>query len=569
MRIILCAFLLCSINAVAQYPSLSDYVIGGIQKTDFEYKNCFLNQSCYDNQKKIKTEVPPWIIPGGWRSYFFVDGRQTYIWSSPKSVIDNSTIDLKNDAVGPYNATKPYIKEWSYSSSSHINNWKRNYHGIYSANYINHPVQGPVSLGFCHGENKNEVEGSCTSGIKYQNTIQQNVLINCNEHQTWSGGNPYEDGWDAYNAILSAVWTPNNSQTNWGQGFFNNELGPIVWPNNGYITPGGVKCTTGFRHPSSIIYNGYVYVFVVQAGSYNGYITEEEGRKGGVKILRVPIDQALNASSYAIYYKDPLGNVIWNPSLPSGLTKENMLDYVAVKGPKSSDILNDNGSTVDVARFSVAKVRNKNYFIGVEEYHNWSDPTYKVVIRFSDDLLNWSGRQIVYSGHTWETSQLNYPIFLDNSGWSNTEIDEDDFYILGSEHSPIEHVNKMHIYKYVPPPPPPPPGGGECPPDVICEVSARRNLTKEIERSFNELGIMLLTNPVLQNAVVRINISHTSKLTVNLYNSEGRKMAKLMEETLDANSRKTFDLSRFPKGFYILEFISNDGNRIFKKLIKQ
>ena len=114
----------------------------------------------------------------------------------------------------------------------------------------------------------------------------------------------------------------------------------------------------------------------------------------------------------------------------------------------------------------------------------------------------------------------------------------------------------MHIYKYVPP-------------DVICEVSARRNLTKEKERSFNDLEIILLTNPVLQNAIVQINISHTSKMTVNLYNSEGRKMAKLMEEKLDANSRKTFDLSRFPKGFYILEFIANGGNRVFKKLIKQ
>lgn len=558
-------------NVNAQYPSFADYVISSPYSTQFKYENCFLNSSCYQNQDKRKTEIPPWIVGGGWRSYFFVDGRETNIWSSPQSLIWNSSIDLKNDAVGPYKATAPYINE-SFSPAVHIKNWKRNYAGIYSANYFSHVIQGTITLGFTHGENKNEItSGNCGGGNGYQNTIQQNVTIDCNNHATYTSSGV--EGWDAYNGFVSASWIPNNSQTNWGQGYFQNEIGPIAWPNNGYTTANGIKCTAGFRHPSSILYNDQLYIYVVQGGSYNGNIPETEGRKGGVKLIRVHKDQALDAANYTIYYKDINNNVTWNPSLPTGLTKDNMLTYVSTAGPKSTDVLNDNNATVDVVRFSVAKVRNRNYFMGVEEYHEWGSSIYKIAIRFSDDLLNWSTRQIVYQSSSWETSSLNYPIFLDNTGWSNTDVDEDDFYILGTEHGPIDHVNKIHLYKYIPPPPPPPPT--ECPPGVICEEVPGEKSQLSVQPEDNNIQpslsakIRLYPNPARNFVTLELNSSISSSGGIIIRDASMRKVQhiQLTNQGKAGLQKYSFDISRLTPGVYFVEVHLGAG-RVVHKIVK-
>src|SRR5215470_13450467 len=138
MRKIIFICLLCGLRASAQYPSMSDFVMDPISSTTFKY-DCGLMGSCHDNQKKRVTEIPPWIIGGGRRSYFFDDGRKTNIWSSPSSLVDNSEIDLKDNSQGPFSATCPYILDPGYSSSNPAYNWKRNYDAIYSAQYIHHP----------------------------------------------------------------------------------------------------------------------------------------------------------------------------------------------------------------------------------------------------------------------------------------------------------------------------------------------------------------------------------------------------------------------------------------------
>jgi hypothetical protein len=562
MRKALFFLLAYSLQANAQYPSMSDYIIGGISSTTFKYENCFLNSSCYDNQKKIKTEVPPWIIGGGWRTYFFDDGRKSYIWSSPSSLIDNSTIDLKNDAVGPFNVTYPYILDGAYSSNNPAYNWKRNYHAVFTAQYINHPSAGTVSLAYCHGENKNEVFDDCASGAHYQNTIQPNMLINCSDHLTWSGGSPYQDGWKAYNGILSAAWVPNNQQTNWGQQFFSNELGPIAWPSMGYITTNGERKSNGLIHPSSIIVDGFIYIFYVETGSWT---PSEEGRLGGVKLLRVNINDALDASQYQTYYKDQNGIQTWNPSLPAGFTKDNMLSYASVQGPKSTDILNDNNTTGQVVRFSVARVKNTNYFIGLEQYSDWTSPTYYLAVRFSADLLDWTPRQVIYSAVNWDNSKLNYPVFLDKTGWSNNEVDGDDFYIIGTENYPKDYINKMHVYKYVPPPPPPPPSG-DCPPDVYCIPTEVKN--KKARRPNEGFEFKVMPNPATRNISIRFNMGSSARIVVRLYDSQGKLIKNLSEEIISDGYLKTYDLSNYASGFYYLEILTKDAH-FFKKIIKQ
>jgi len=426
----------------AQIPSLTNHVVSNIGTVEFLYGDCGLNFFCYQKKDKIKAEVPPCIIGNGTHTYFMVDGNNTYAWSTAKSLTDNNSINFKDNATGPVMVSSP--------SATSGNNWKRNYHSIYSAQTINNAVHGPIVVGILHGENKN-VSSTCTSG-NIQNTIDPYATIDCNDHLTWSGGNPYQDGWLAYHAMVSVAWIPYTQATNFGQQYFSNQLGPVSWPANGFISSDNTIATTGHSHPSTITANGYLFIFYTDAGPYGNHIALEEGRLKGVKVVRVKQADVLDPSKYEIFYKNLNGKSEWHASLPAGFNKENMLSYTKVKGPKSTDILNSDESSRAI-RFSVAKIKNSNYFIGVEEYldlttsctHN-GGPVYRVALRFSEDLINWSERKLqVTSPKCFDEHNMRYPIFLDKTGSTNTEIDLDDFYILGTG-GINKSVNKIRVY---------------------------------------------------------------------------------------------------------------------------
>jgi len=522
----------------AQFPSFDSYSISKISSV-------FFNFSKSSRKNKDKAEIPPWIIPGGYRSYFFVDGNDSYIWSTKSSITDNKAISLDN-AVGPNQASLSYTHSRSYNPNDKIENWKRNYDAVYSAEYFNHPVKGPVSLGFLHGENKNQVSGY----RMYQNTIQPNVTINLRDPASYSGGKPFHDGWNAYNAIISAAWISNNKQTNWGQQFFKNELGPIAWPSTGYVTGNGIKCTSGLRHPSSVIAGDYVYIFYADSGPFGNNIPPEEGRQEGIKVIRASVADALDAHNYSVYYRDPAGNESWLPSLPEGFTKENMLDFIAVKGPKSTDIMNDYKNISQEVRFSVARVRNTNYFIGVEEYIDVTDAKkYKVALRFSNDLTHWTDRALTISvADSWDKTQMNYPIFLSKDGWSNTEIDIDDFYILGTETEPGNFVNKIHITKYSRAP---------------TQMSSLMSYNLQ-----NIPGSTIYPNPATGSFQIAYSLDKPSLIRIDIFDLLGKKLATIDNEQKEQGKYiDQFDISGYPDGLYLIEIVSDNRRRTYK-LIK-
>ena len=530
--------------------------------TVFEYKGCFLSSDCYDKQEKRVTEVPPWIINGGWRTYFFVDGRQSVLWSTQKSLTTNSTIDLKNYGNGPDIATRPYIMERYYSDRVKKYDWRRNYHAIYSAQVLWPREAGRVVVGYCHSENKNEVSGDCQQGNWIANTIQANVPVDCSDRQTWSGGKPYQDGWHAYNALLTAVWTPYTEQTSWGHGAFQNDLGPIAWPCTGYVTTTGVKATSGLRHPSSIVRGDSVYIFFVDGGPFGHNVPLEEGRNGGVKVLRVHKDQSIDAHRYQIYYKDPRGGAHWHSSLPAGFTKEKMLDYVAVKGPKSTTLINDTGAYYQVIRFSVARIKDKEGYIGVEQYIDVNDPTpegkptWKVALRYSPDLITWGDRQlIVYKTNSWEESQLNYPVLLNKEGTSNTEVDAHEFYIVGSEHKPTDRVNKIRVYH---------PGQalavGTVSPGFMMQTLSTAAAPAAVE-------VLPYPNPFEGVLNIRTTAPARSRVRLSLLTLEGRRLRSLADASGRTLHTASVDLSALPAGLYLLECMV-DEVAVYRKIVK-
>jgi hypothetical protein len=526
-----------------QLPSLKSYTVSGISSLAFAYTG---TEKGSDN-----AEIPPWILPGtagdGRRSYFFVNGINTYLWSSKASLTDNKAFNL-DLSDGPHLASMPYVGSSGYAAGNLILNWKRNYHGIYSAVGFSHPSQGPVSLGFLHGENKNVISDD---GTRYQNTVQQNELIDPADSNSWSGGNPYHEGWDAYNGIISAAWIPNTAQTNGGLQFFNNELGPIAWPATGYVTKTGMKCTAGLRHPACIVAGNYVYVFYLDAGRYSGNIPDEEGRHEGIKLLRAPLNAALDPQAYEVFYRDSSGRDTWNPSLPPGFTRDRMLDFAAVKGPKATDLMNDTDNVSQEIRFSAAKVRDSDYYIGVEQYIDLSDSAkFKVALRFSFDLVHWSDRSlVVYAAGNWNNSRMNYPIFLSNDGASNTEIDLKDFYILGTGNTPGAYVNRMHIQQT---------------PSLTTAASMALALTSSRGVTEN-----LFPNPAQGPCQFQYSLNTPSEVEISLFDIQGRHLQTLEKATqLPGNYTRYFDVGKLSDGVYIIGLRVNNSLRVYR-VVKQ
>ena len=475
-------------------------------------------------------EIPPWVLAGGWRTYFCTTYYSTMI-SDPEPLTNNpsgtsSSITFDANSFGP---TIPSTAlnwwmgtDYDDNTISQTNyQWRKNYQGVFSAHRYNHPTQNSIIISYTHGENKNERKGSKF----YQNTILPYRLVDQNDPNTFAGydsNGVYSDDWQSYFGFVNLSWLPNNLSTDWGHEYFWDQ-GPIAWPSAGYVTSRdiqGVRTSNGLRHPSSIISGAYVYIYY-----WDTSIGNEEGRKSGVKVVRALLSEAEQANKYEIYYN---GN--WQPSLPSGFNPTNMLDFVDDQGPKSTNIL----ANTETIRFSVAKVSGDNYFIGVEEYIE--NGRNKVALRTSYNLLDWSDRQIVVSdAPTWSDGILHYPIFLNANGWTNTEVDIDNFFIIGSwTHSKIRRI------KY--------------------DLNVAKGSTKGDTRGA-KMGVF--PNP-LKNSL-QINFSTQVEIydEITICDFNGREVLKLAQ-----NGGNIYDISSLEKGMFFVKAHTDKG-LLIERIIKE
>ena len=525
----------CSIIVEAQFPDLSSYVISQAGTTNFSASRGG------DAGEMSKTEVPPWIVGGGnnYRSYFLTDGSNGGVFSTQQSMVSNAAIDPAH-GLGPFWASFSDIKVTDGGCPlGGYAPWRRDYYGIYSAQYLSPAQGGPVTLGFLHAENKDV----CIS--------QRDCHGDVNE-----GKDTCFDGdlWPRYNAMVCASWVTNDQQTNWGQRFFSNDMGPIAWPSTGYVLPNGIKASCGIGIPSSIVYNGYVYVFFMDHGPYGGLNpSDEDGRGGGVKVVRAPVSDALNPNAYEAYYRDTAGNDTWSPSLPAGFTKETMLDFLRVKGPRTTDLMGEAPWSSAPLRFSVAAVRNSNYFIGVESYIDLADGgRYKTALRCSSDLLHWTSRMLVISDAAdFRSSTMNYPILLSRDGLSNTVIDADDFYVVGT--SPAKRVNstvyKLHVAA---------PGAGNFTMGVMTTFSNTFS---------SDESVRCFPNP--SPGICTLALGRASgDVTIGIFDMEGRRVGTTQwSGLLSGPISQPLDLSAFAPGVYVIK-VWNSGTVYTLKVVR-
>jgi hypothetical protein len=367
-------------------------------------------------------EGPPWIKRGG---------MNTYYMSTSYTVEETGTNTLANDSYNDqdFSASNKVIVSsplnwWGqYIPPGQVSNttlqWRRNYSGIATAQSVVSD-KGNIIAAYSHGENKNVVNSSGA----YQNTIAPKYVLDPNNPSTYSymdKNNIYHEDWDAYFAFINLNWIEDSYGTSWGQNYFWEE-GPIAWPSNSYIDDNGNNNCSGLRHPSSFFNaaNGYIYIYFME--NWSARVNPADGRKSGIKVVRVSQTNAAHPEKYEVYFQ---GN--WYPSLPPGFDKTTMMNFLNVPGPQSTTLLGDANSV----RFSVAKINNTPYFLGVEELNDGTGE--KINLHISADLVNWTGNEATVSWTPdFPSCPYSYPIFLDQTGSTNNEIDINNFYILGT-----------------------------------------------------------------------------------------------------------------------------------------
>jgi hypothetical protein len=246
-----------------------------------------------------------------------------------------------------------------------------------------------------------------------------------------------------------------------------------------------------------------------------------------------------------VYYKAPNGTESWKRSLPDGFTREKMLSYVSVKGAKASDIMNDPNNQSQEIRFSVAKIANANYFIGVEEYIDHADRhVWKVGLRFSTDLVHWTDRKfIVREAKDWAAIRINYPIFLSHDGWSNTEIDISDFYIIGTDPGVNSWVNKIHF---------------QAPSATAMNFAASYRVQSQGQQN------SVLPNPNKGLFTLHYTVDSLSPVEINLYNLFGQQMQSWHGEKKPGKYMEEFDISAYPTGIYLVAIKVRNRFTVYK-----
>lgn len=293
--------------------------------------------------------------------------------------------------------------------------WQREYFGLFDLSVIEQDGKQYL-LGVMHGENKNE---KFLDGRKYLNSIQPKRAYRENEYsgpEEKNGRLEYDDYGASYFAFISTVLVPLDRMS---ERFDTPEFqqGPIVWPTTGYLNPDNTRANSGLRHPSMFVAEGKITLYYLDADK--------------IRSAQAPLE-ALGRPGSFLGCRDGAYTV---PMLPDGFTKDSRAFFG--QGVGSMDVMTDSSCSI---RFSVAKIKDSDYYLGIEEYSDcW--PQCGLRFRLSNDMVHWSDPCEIpdMSYANYNDGSLHYPAFLNQQMESTGEIALDDFYIVGEYGCNIGH----------------------------------------------------------------------------------------------------------------------------------
>lgn len=388
----------------------------------------------------MNAETTPWAFSdgsaGGWTG-FLVSTSSSYQCATPDNIFTLSSL-TKLSATNTCHMRVQSQLEENLSIANDPTPWRFSYYGAHSGMVLNTGGANYTLFTINHGEHANVPANTYNNNACIPAPDIGYGVLNCND---------VNNGWGSYNAFISMSsmpWTSGNLSS----GTLYTDLGPITWPANGYVeTLNGVvvKATDGgVRTPTSITYNGYLYVFYEDMSQGD----ESSGTGPGMKVARAPITgSGVDPKSFKTYFN----GAFTDSALPIGFDSTRAADFYASKGGRSSFIFPDQPIVFQpaaqgtkrtdmrkeqqVPMFSVAQVKGTDWFLGVGLELNKG-----VTLRLSKDLVHWSlptvipGTELVdywTKGVDFERLPLEYPRLMNAAGTSSSWIDSSDFYVVG------------------------------------------------------------------------------------------------------------------------------------------
>jgi hypothetical protein len=392
------------------------------------------------------TEIAPALLPGPnglhlvylATAFTYLCGTTGNPFQAPVvlSAADCAVVDVPETQTSP----KHYIAPEKVPTSGH--QWKLEYDAVFSAQITHDSVANrDLIITVNHNEVKNEVVPGWYNYHSPFAPTADALPPSCGyAGNTGRGPRGYQTCWLAYGAFVSLEQNELTAATNFGRSPDISEIGPVLWPTSGYfdLSRGSAgKLSSGLRHPSSIISNGYLYIY---------YLDTSKGRIGGLSILgtkvaRAPISPRGVPGAFLAWD----GRAFAAPELPPGFDRNNIAAFIARPGPQVASLFaaearGNTAYSLQSSHFSVAYDARRRVFIGVEEYVEGDEagrPVHQMALRLSTDLVHWSARTpLSINGR-----DMAYPEFADAAFTSNNAVDLGNLFLLGTRGGRVTYAH--------------------------------------------------------------------------------------------------------------------------------
>lgn len=367
---------------------------------------------CPGYPKGSFAERPPWVVRldnGTLRCFIGTNHAEAYNVRPGRSLVaDADALDPETGQL----ASLGLLRAMDYPAPDELRKqpeyWRSHYYGVTTVHRVAHPKTGePCLVAVLHGENK-DMSWSKKWAEK-------------NHHRWWFYPNtllpapetpPKENERSGrYFGFVGLAWCPQSEAG--GADFMAHDLGPVVWPQAGYLDADGKQCSRGVRHPYGFVAGDWFYIFYLDTTD------------GAIRAARAPLKSLFEPGAFRLCYRGEFSQ----PALPPDVRSEDHAGLKQEPGPSGAMLPGAPRS----ARFVATHIQGTPYFLGVEhrQFGEHGENVYEVWLHVSRDLIHWSkGTPVPGTRGGYYASELGQrPIAVNRDYTAHDEIDPRGFYL--------------------------------------------------------------------------------------------------------------------------------------------
>jgi hypothetical protein len=370
--------------------------------------------SCPGFRQGSSAERPPWVVRldnGTLRCFIGTSHAEAYNVRPGRSLLSD------RDALQPETgqlASLGLLLAMDYPAPDQLRKrpeyWRTHYYGVTSVHRVAHPQTGePCLVAVLHGENNDRSWSKQWAEKNHHSSwFYPNTLLPVPE------GPPKENEmFGRYFGFVGLAWCPEREAG--GADFMAHDLGPVVWPEAGYLDAEGNQCSQGVRHPYGFVQGDWFYIFYLDTKDCT------------IRAARAPLKSLFEPAAFRLCCQGQFGE----PALPSALPSGDRVCLTQKPG-RSDAVLPGRPRSM---RFQATHIKGTPYFLGVEhrEFNRGGEAIYEVWLHLSRDLIHWSeGTPVPGTRGGYYASELGQrPVAVNRDYSAHDEIDPKGFYLAG------------------------------------------------------------------------------------------------------------------------------------------